>query len=666
MTTMKRAVIVAALALCAAGVRAQTTLLTDTMSGTAGTDLASHTANSGNTYTALTAGCGTGLYLSGAGTVYPGGTPSGPEYYKASGTFPQNVTLTYSATFNIASNQDYAGIGVVDASGRGYYLTSLNSAYATGAGFSLMSFAYSACNPNYTTMANYTGTLSGSYNATLTVATNGTTVSLSVTITQNGATVWTSGTLTSTLYPAVNQVVVSGYTYQSAATPTTGHQVGSLSATYPNNMSVTPAWVAQGSSGNVLTLTGVGTNWTGGTTFAATAGTITAATVTSATSATLTYTAAATGSSATFSDSSDTATASVAIGNFAAVNSAGFYFSPGNWYVNGAASATTPSAGAYFYFGFTGTGAVLQLNTAALGSNAAVVRVVVDGGPATDTNIQGLSTLTVASGLANTAHTVEVIYRGRTAAADSWNTPTDGLVVTGMVLSGGATVNAPTHLAKTCLILGDSRVEGFNDLSSANGLATSQDATLSAAFAVGQALQCEFALAAYAGIGWTVGGQTNVPAVPSSWNLIYSGRPRTVSGYNDIVEMDLGINDERQGVATSAVTAAVTLWLSAVRAANATAKIVLVPSYDGLYQSAVTAGFNAYETATPDTNALVVTAGLTSAQQAAVWCAGASSYLTTDCIHPTAYGQETVAAGLIANLQAALGGANATVLLGVF
>ena len=281
-----------------------------------------------------------------------------------------------------------------------------------------------------------------------------------------------------------------------------------------------------------VTVTGYGTAWTSGTTFSisgVSGASIASQSVNAGTQvATLSITTGANSGALTLSDSTDAYTYSLNINNFKSVTDTGFYFSPNNWYLSGSSYAIANCAGAYFKFSFTGTSAVLSLSTQPLIANPLYIRYSVDGGPFVDANIAQLLTYTLATGLTNTAHTIIVYYRGRTASIDSWNTPTNGLVVNGITINSGGTTSAPATRTNTMLVYGDSRVEGYNALAS-GGAATAQDSTSIEAAYIADNLNCEYGMRAFSGIDFTVVGQTNVPGIYtpgndslSSWNKYFS------------------------------------------------------------------------------------------------------------------------------------------------
>jgi Carbohydrate esterase 2 N-terminal len=310
-----------------------------------------------------------------------------------------------------------------------------------------------------------------------------------------------------------------------------------------------------------------------------------------------------------------------------AVTDPGFYFSPLNWVVGGG-QAVSNCAGSYFYFNFTGTSCSFGLNTTNLSSNALYVRTSIDGAPFVDTNISGLSSLVVGTGLSNTLHSIVCYYRGRTASADSWNTPVNGLIVTGATLSAGATTSAPTVRPKVAMFYGDSRVEGTMDLGSPN-TASVQDTTITSAFLLGEALNAEIGLRAFGGMDYTISGNTNVPPLftpgndaASSWNKAYSGQSILSSGLlspqpNYVFVLDLGINGRAVPQATE--QAAALGFMQAIRLAAPQAYVFIGNgSYEGLQAVAISAAYSAYQALGADAKMVLLNYNLSASEIASI------------------------------------------------
>jgi hypothetical protein len=570
----------------------QTTLLTDTLTGVAGTALTAHTANSGNTWTALSCASGT-IALDGNGYLYDSAGAGTPLLYKASGTFPQNQTVTYTATFNMLSDHNYSGIGVVDASGNGYQLASYNSGFTTGGGFGVERFT-----ANWITSCGSSGTLtslarssvftpSGLYTATFTFFTTGTTVTMTVTVKQAGATVWASGNIVDSSYPLASQLTVRGYSV-SPDSASTGHHAGNLSAAYTvqTSLAASPALVAASSTGNTITLTGTGTAWTPGSpgapAFTASAGTITAQTVNSTTSATLTFTAPPGSVAITFTDPSTGRTA--VINTYQPVTSAAWYFSPYGWYSDGGGAlqgnnirggstyALSNNPGNYFKALFSGTSAALVMDETINSGTMPVVKWSIDGSAYQTHTLTGSETsFSLVSGLASANHTLVLYLVAAAISQDRWNTPAQAIKIKGIQLDSAASLQPlsgdvaqqPANL----LCFGDSQTEGLN-VNGSGGATTTQDAQLGPCSALGRALGAEYGVVAFSCQGWTVGGcsGSNVPTFPNAWNFFYSSHSRLIGGQLApapafIWELE-GINDG--GASTSSAVAA---WLPAIRAA---------------------------------------------------------------------------------------------------
>jgi hypothetical protein len=626
---------------------AQVVLLTDSLAGVSGTNLTAHAPAVGGSWSAVT-GSVDGYYLNGSGYVY-NATGAGVVLYRTAVGLPVNDTVTYTFDVHSYSDSGFIGAAVYDSAGNYYFASSAPSSDA-GGGWIIGS----ATNGSIAHLFGTPLTVGLTYNCTFTLVSNGTTVTMSLLVKQGVSTIWNSGNFTDTAYP---NITYPGLWGDGANSASTGNQAGNLYASYPGGLAASPTTVIVSTTGTVITLIGSGTSWTPGTpgspTFTVSSGSITAQTVDSGTYAVITFTAPGGTGSVTITDPSTGGTVSILIVNGTPVTDTGFWFVPGMWAFSGSGQATAPNAGAYFYFGFTGTSATMLINTTAIGSSAAIARVVVDYGPAVDTNISGLSSLVIGTGLANTLHQVAVYYRGRDSTIDSWNIPSDGFLVQGMQLSGGATTSAPTHLATTTLFFTDSRGDGYRTLSTVE--ATGQDCTATVAFMLGQALGTEVALAGWDGQGYTVGGRTNVPPLftpgndpQSSWDKIYSGNTRSFgSAYAYIIILGQGRNDETAGSSDLNVELSLEGLLAAVRAAAPAATIIVTPAYDEAKGPAVLIGFNTYQASTPDANAFFANQNLPAVEQAALWPAGNPNYISYDNVHPTAYGNSLIGASIV-------------------
>jgi hypothetical protein len=357
-----------------------------------------------------------------------------------------------------------------------------------------------------------------------------------------------------------------------------------------------------------------------------------------------------------------------------AVTDSGFFFSPNNWYQHapfGTAVMSAVNAGAYFKFSWVGTSCTFTLSTASLGSNALIVKTSVDGAPYTYTNISGLNSLVVANGLPNGLHTVIVYYSGRNFVTDSWTNPSQVLSITGAIISAGGVTVAPVVKPKVMLVYGESRMEGARTLS-IDETGPGQDASLSCAFLLANALNAELGLVAWSGTDYANGGDVNVPPFytpgndgQSSWNKVYSGASRLSAG-NYVVAPNfifiLGFGTNGRADVQSTYSTAVQDALAAIRGAAASAKIYVgLGSFDGYQVPGVVNGFYAYQTATPDANCQLLPCALGGFDLAGIngvdVALPAATYMSYDGVHANQYGHEVLGA-LLLGAYANLGNSN--------
>lgn len=498
-------------------------------------------------------------------------------------------------------------------------------------------------------------------------------------------------------------------------------------------ISISPTSVVANSTGNAVTITGTGTQWTPGTpgspTFTATAGTIASQSVASGTSATIHYNAPSTVGLVTITDPGTGATATLSISNASAsnftltpssqsttvgtatssytvtlngatastetitlsdggaggtftpssltflttdplskvftytpsaagtqtltalgsgafsashtvscvsssgpvtvhINDVHWFWSPYTWRVLGSSYAITSNPGAYFKLGFTGTSLALTFDVSGynslFGGNLPIypkLRYSIDSGAYQSFQLTDTGSVTIANGLASGSHQI-VMYFVSTASGgyDRWTTPANAIKVLSATIDAGATTTAPTLQSKRAILYGDSVTEGI--LSTGLGSAatpTNDDAMFTWAHFAANALGAEFGQIGFSGQGWTVAGSGSSPPGPpplftpgndvsSSWDKYSSGQSLLVAGaYSpapDYVFACMGRNDWNQSDAS--IEASVAGWLAAVRAAVPSAWIFIVLPFDGTKRATIKTGMAIYQTATPDTKAVVI------------------------------------------------------------
>lgn len=279
------------------------------------------------------------------------------------------------------------------------------------------------------------------------------------------------------------------------------------------------------------------------------------------------------------------------------VTDANLYFSPFNWYSDGAGAMQANNVkasssyawcnmrGGYLKFkasvGTSGSIA-LSLNTAMLSSIAAagcpqIAWSISAGAIQSRTLAAGDASLSLATGLAAGTYDVFVWFRGVYITQDggqaqNYTTPNNRFQVTSVVLSAGGSLSAPTVRSKKMIAYGDSITEG--DLSNGGPRsATSQDASLTYGWLLAEALDAEVGIVGFYGMTWSW--------FDSTWANYAQGLSRLANGRlspaPDFVTVNYGENDGNPGPAASTVTTT----LSAISAAAPSAKIVNLIPFSG-------------------------------------------------------------------------------------
>ncbi len=275
---------------------------------------------------------------------------------------------------------------------------------------------------------------------------------------------------------------------------------------------------------------------------------------------------------------------------------ANIFFSPYNWYSDGAgalqannirASSTVVWAnmrGAYLKFKATGTTAIaLAINTATLAAvNAAgcpqIAWSVNGSAPQSQLLASGATSLALAAGLTSSlTYEVFVWFRGVYITQDgdtsaNYTTPNNRVQITSVNLDAGGTLSMPNVKPYRQASFGDSITEG--DLSNGGPRsATSQDANLVYPWYLAEALNAEVGIIGFYGktFSWFT----------SSWSSYANGVSRLIGGAlspaPDYITINYGENDGNPGPASSTVAST----LAAVSAAAPTAKMFLFVPFSG-------------------------------------------------------------------------------------
>ena len=371
-----------------------------------------------------------------------------------------------------------------------------------------------------------------------------------------------------------------------------------------------------------------------------------------------------------------------AIPNTALVTDPNLFFSPYNWFSDGAGAlqsnnvnasstfARSNTPGAYLKCSISAVAegyATLLLDTSALSgitaANCPMLAISLDGQAFTTPLLAyatGTTRLSLSTNLSAGTHTLLIYFRSvnlssSSAMGDRWNTPASCVKITGIELDGkGSATTAQTVRPKRLLAFGDSITEAADAVGSANAN-SDQDATQSYAQLLAIALDAEVGIVAFSGQGWSVGGYGNVPAfynvatpALSTYFQYASGQSRLASNefapIPDFITVLLGRNDAAQSATDAGVTAAVSAWLAAIGADAPGAQIGLIIPPDGSKNAAITAAFAGQAN---------VTLIDPSAAMAATLSTGGLN--TNDAMHPNVRGNAVLAGLILAQLAPSAG-----------
>ena len=361
------------------------------------------------------------------------------------------------------------------------------------------------------------------------------------------------------------------------------------------------------------------------------------------------------------------------------VDNANIFWSPENWYFNGSTYALTNNTGAYLKVNFTGTGLAVGIDISvwqALAQAAnrwPILTWKIDGGDFQHyQTITDQTSQTLATGLANTAHTAQLWFRAVTPGIqDRWNTPSVQIRITSLTVTGG-TLTTPTVATKRWLFFGDSLTEGTN----CNGdtyLAGINDGSNTFAQQVSQALDAEVGT-----IGFVSQGYMTLPNAghnityfhqtggSHTWHQQFLNQARDFSNI-DAVFFCHGTNDVINAVDSETLETHIEDLLTDFRAANASTTMYLVVPFCGIDRSTWQEAFADYQSATLDENCFLVDVidqeNATFAEDINGDETFGSTY-TADGLHPNQAGHDYIAGLLEANLRriAPAGIASTTVL----
>lgn len=610
-----------------------TAFLTDSFTDTNGTVITSHTGELGATWTALTGSALAPTIQSNA--VDPGTGSSLNAFYYASGTpLSANYTVTSDVVFNGGSAAIPGGPGGRMSTGAqtGYFALLYNLATAPFDKFAL--FKYVAGTLTKIAGTGVTPTITSGVTYRITLDMNGTTIAMRVQRQSdsnwlNSSGSWQSGQ-TNCLSVTDTDITAAGrpgfWLSRTAATPSTLLSIDADEST--GATAVTLSGPASGPVGSASSNFTVGADGTITGTVVVTpsdggaGGTFTPTTVSISSGSptgTFTYNAASAGTktiSVTNNGSLSNPTALSYLastgGGTLSVTDAQLFWSPYNWYSDGAGAmadtnvkasstfAQSNNPGAYLKFRATlaATGNVtISLDNAHLSTITAgefpQISVSRDGQAPVLTQLSGTTTqtITLASSLAAGTYDFCVLFQavGLVSGGDRWTTPRLSAKITAVTIPADATLVAPRLRTGRMLIYGDSITEGLHNKGTTTAVAD-QDAGYTWAHMVAAALDCEVGIVGFGGQGWSDTGVGNVPAFSSSWDLYSAGRSRLSTGLlvpePNRVLVAHGENDTTGGSLSSTITST----LAAIRTASgADAAISVIVPFSGDIRSDILA-----------------------------------------------------------------------------
>jgi lysophospholipase L1-like esterase len=274
-----------------------------------------------------------------------------------------------------------------------------------------------------------------------------------------------------------------------------------------------------------------------------------------------------------------------------APNDPGLTYSPYNWLVT-STSAKTINAGAYFNCRFTGNSCALLFDMTNAATPYSQVYYRIDGGQWIKATVAASVACTMPADTTGwNKHRLDVIVKSTSEFLTRWTAPQPASVVfTGLTLDSGATVSAIAKASKNVLIYGDSITEGFKGAKNLGGGQNDPDGSdglLTYSYSLRDLLGVEIGVVGFGGSGISNGGQGGVPGLTTSYNLLWSGQPRTFSPVPDLVVINEGQNEAATASAT--YQTAYTAMLNTLLSLLPTAKIAAMRPFSGVQAAAIQA-----------------------------------------------------------------------------
>ena len=260
----------------------------------------------------------------------------------------------------------------------------------------------------------------------------------------------------------------------------------------------------------------------------------------------------------------------------------------------------------------------------------------------------GAQNISLATGLSVGTTYLVTIYAvgGAPTDGNGWTGTSFQTKIDSLQFDTGATLGAIAPRPNTCLILGASYEAPYFGGSASGAVYTYIDPTSSWTFMVPFALGCEYGAVGIGSQGWINPGNGGYPSFQSSWNFYDSTHANTFSSpsHPQYVIVDMNVNDN--SYTDAAVTAAVQAWIPNARSAfGAAAQIFLIVQLSQIKANAINQGIvNAGD-------AKVHLIQPSNQFQNATFSSCGSSWMSLDCLHPTAIYQGLYSAYVSAGIE---------------
>jgi lysophospholipase L1-like esterase len=309
---------------------------------------------------------------------------------------------------------------------------------------------------------------------------------------------------------------------------------------------------------------------------------------------------------------------------------ANIIYSPYNWDVT-SVRAQTVNPGAYFRAQITGTPTAITLlfDLTGISSPTPQIKYRIDDGAWILTTLASSITVAIPATNTWTSHRLEVVVKSAPETVNRWTSPQSSVVrFLGIALLPVAGVGAATIRPRGLNVLayGDSITEGVRTLNMTAGNTTDRnDSTLSWAHLLGDTLGAEVGVVGFGAQGVTNPGNGNVPAMSTSYNLLFQGVARVFTPAPDLIVINQGTNDAGTSVPVATFKTALTALVNNLLAATPTATLIAVMlPFNAAY------GLAAFQAAA----ALCATPKRVTVIDTTGWWASADS---SDALHPYGY-----------------------------